>query len=114
MRLGDGRTVWRLFLTYAAATLVPVVLLGLVLSYALAQEARRRGLAVGKAEAGLVARTAVEPGLSGRDLRNGLTKPESAALRQMTDRAVGAGHVLRLRVPDLDGRVVFSDDGSGF
>ena len=105
---------WRLFLAYVAASLVPVLALGVVLSVALDQEARRRGVAEGSAEAGLVARTAIEPLLDGRVLSVGLSTSEKTALRRMTDQAVGAGHVVRLRLRDLDGRVVFSDDGSGF
>jgi diguanylate cyclase (GGDEF)-like protein len=103
-----------LFLTYAAASLVPVVLLGLVLSFALAAEARNRGVAEGRAEAALVARTAVEPLLDGRSLNTPMSAAELTGLRRMTDRAIGAGDVVRMRLRDLAGRVVFSDDGSGF
>jgi diguanylate cyclase (GGDEF)-like protein len=115
MRLpARDRSTWRLFLAYAAASLIPVVLLGLVLSFALAAEARDRGLAEGRAQAALVARTAVEPLLDGRSLAQPLSAAELAGLRRLTDRAVGAGHVVRLRLRDPSGRVVFSDDGSGF
>src|SRR5689334_673287 len=115
MRLSArDRSAWRLFLAYAAASLIPVVLLGLVLSFALAAEARDRGLAEGRALAELVARTAVEPLLDGQSLAQPLSATELAALRRLTDRAVGAGDVVRLRLRDPSGRVVFSDDGSGF
>ena len=67
LRVHD-RSAWRLFLAYAAASLIPVVLLGLVLSFALAAEARDRGVAEGRAQAALVARTAIEPLLDGRSL----------------------------------------------
>jgi diguanylate cyclase (GGDEF)-like protein len=112
-RSGGGRSVWRLFLAYAAATLVPVLLLGAVLSLALGREARNRGMAEGRAEAALIARTAIEPLLDGRDLGKGLSATEQAGLRRMTDRAVGTGSVVRLRLRALSGQVVFSDDGSG-
>jgi diguanylate cyclase (GGDEF)-like protein len=59
-----------------------------------------------------VARTAIEPLLDG-PLSAGLSVAQSAALNRMTYRTVGAGHVVRLRLRDLTGRVVYSDDGSG-
>jgi diguanylate cyclase (GGDEF)-like protein len=115
MRLGvPDRSTGRLFVAYAAASLVPVLLLGLVLSFALAGEARDRGLAEGRTAAALVAGTAIEPVLDGRNLAAPMSATELTALRRMTDQAVGAGHVERLRLRDLSGRVVFSDDGSGF
>ncbi|HEX5205316.1 MAG TPA: bifunctional diguanylate cyclase/phosphodiesterase [Actinoplanes sp.] len=111
---GRDRPTWRLFLAYAAASLLPVLLLGLVLSYALAAEAHSRGLAEGRAQASLIARTAVEPQLDGRPLDQGLSAGELAALGRLADRTIGSGDVVRLRLRDLSGRVVFSDDGSGF
>jgi hypothetical protein len=86
-----NRSTWRLFLAYAAASLVPVLVLGVVLSFAVAREARSRGLTEGRAEAALVARTAIEPLLDGRPLSAGLSAAESTAMQRMTDRAVGAG-----------------------
>jgi diguanylate cyclase (GGDEF)-like protein len=91
-----------------------MLLLGLVLSLALAAEARDRGIAEGRTAACLVARTAVEPLLDGRPLSAPMSAVELDGLRRQTERAVAAGHVVRLRLRDLSGRVVFSDDGSGF
>jgi diguanylate cyclase (GGDEF)-like protein len=108
------RSTWRLFLAYAAASLVPVLLLGLVLSMALGREAESRGLAEGRAEASLVARTAVEPLLDGRPLSRTTSRSELDSLRRLAQRAIGSGDVVRMRLRDLAGRVVFSDDGSGF
>jgi len=104
----------RLFAIYAAISLVPVLVLGVVLAASLRGEARQRGLAEGQAEATLVARTAVEPLLDGRPLSLGLSTTERGALRRLTTHAIGEQDVLRLRLRDLAGRVVFSDDGSGF
>jgi diguanylate cyclase (GGDEF)-like protein len=103
-----------LFLAYAAASLVPVLLLGLVLSVALGAEAKARGLAEGRAEASLIARTSVEPLLDGRPLSRTMSLSEVESLRRVAQRAVGSGDVVRLRMRDLAGRVIFSDDGSGF
>jgi len=114
MSHGMKRSAGRLFLAYAAASLVPVLVLGVVLSFALAADARRRGLAEGRAQALLVARTAVEPLLDGHDLDAGLTAAERSALDRVIGGAVDASDVLRLRLRALDGRVVYSDDDSGF
>ena len=61
-----------------------------------------------------MAETAVEPILDGRPLGQGLTPAETTALNHLVERAVGDHHVLRLRLRDLPGHVVYSDDGSGF
>jgi len=108
------RSMGRLFAIYAAITLVPVLVLGIVLAASLRGEARQRGLAEGQAEATLVARTAVEPLLDGRRLSLGLSPTEQSAMRRLTTHAIGELDVLRLRLRDLAGRVVFSGDGSGF
>jgi diguanylate cyclase (GGDEF)-like protein len=108
-----GSTGWR-FGIYAVIILVPVVVLGLVLAANYRSEAQRRGLAEGRSEAVLMAQTAVQPILDGRPLSAGLSPVEQRDLRQMTDTAVASGNVRRFRLRDLSGRVVFSDDGSGF
>ncbi len=113
-KLTGPRTATRLFVIYACVSLIPVAVLGLVMASAFRSEATTRGLAVGRSQAALVARTAVEPLLSGRPLSDGLTSAESSALRQVAAKAVGAGDIVRFRLRDLSGKVVFSDDGSGF
>ncbi len=104
----------RLFVTYAAITALPVVLLGLTLGASYRTEAQDRGISVGRSEALLVARTAVEPVLDGRPLSRGLSPAETVAMRHLVTRAVGDHDLLRLRLRNLAGYVVFSDDGSGF
>jgi diguanylate cyclase (GGDEF)-like protein len=108
------RSMRGLFATYAAISLVPILLLGVVLAGNLRGRADQRGLAEGRSEAILVARTAVEPLLGGRPLGLGVGRVERAALRRLATEAVGEGDILRFRLRDLEGRVVFSDDGSGF
>jgi diguanylate cyclase (GGDEF)-like protein len=109
------RATIRLFVVSAALSLVPVVLLGLVMSRSSRSEAQRRGLAEGRSEAQLIAQTAIEPLLGSAPFRDQLRSgPVFDALNRVTRRAVGDHHVLRLRVRNLKGNVVFSDDGSGF
>jgi diguanylate cyclase (GGDEF)-like protein len=103
----------RLFALYAAISLVPVVVLGLVLAASFRGEATQRGVAEGRSEATLVAETAVEPLLAGHALSGGLNRSERTGLSRLAIKAVNRREVLRLRIRDLSGRVVFSGDGSG-
>jgi diguanylate cyclase len=104
-----------MFALYAAISLVPVIVLGIVLAVSLRGEAKRRGLAEGRSEAALIAHSAVEPLLDGRPLegRTGLTARERRELQSITTRVIRRGDALRMRVRNLSGEVVFSPDGSG-
>jgi diguanylate cyclase (GGDEF)-like protein len=104
----------RLFARYAVASLVPVLLLGLVLATSFRQEANDRALSEAHTEAKLIAQTGIEPVLTGSSLAEGLTARERAGLQRVVSEIIGRGDVIRLRVRDLEGRVVFSDDDSGF
>jgi len=103
-----------LFITYAAITAVPVILLGVALGYSYRNDARQSGVAEGRSEAQVVAKTAVEPLLDGRPLGQGLSPAERAAMSRLVKRAVGDHDILRLRLQSVSGHVVYSDDGSGF
>jgi diguanylate cyclase len=104
----------RLLAAYAAITLLPVLALGVVLGITFNHEATMRGLAEGRAEAQVVAQTAVEPQLDGTPFSHGLSGDERAAMQRLVKRAVDSKEVLRLRLRDLQGQVVYSDDGTGF
>jgi PAS domain S-box-containing protein len=109
-RQGSGH----LFAKYAVISLLPVVLLGLASAASLRSEAKSRGLAEGKAEAGLVAETAVDPLLNGSKITGRLKGQEFVNLTRLARRAITDQSILRLRIHNLAGQVVFSDDGSGF
>jgi diguanylate cyclase len=104
----------RLLATYALVTAMPVLLLGVMLGASYRSEAQSRGVSEGQSEAVLVAESAVEPLLNGRPLAEGLTPTEKGGLTRLVQRAVRSKDVLRLRLRDLAGNVVFSDDGTGF
>ena len=91
-------------------SLAVVSAMGLVLAHAYRDEAARRGLAAGASEAALVATTAVQPLLDGSSLSAG---PDLATLPRLAAITQAADGVARLRIRDLDGRVVYSSDGSG-
>lgn len=96
---------------YAALSAIPVVALGAVLDRTYRDEAHLQGVARGQEQAAVIEEMAVSPALSGEDLSLGLSDSERARLSVATDLAVYQGSVLRLRLRDFDGRVVFSDDG---
>lgn len=108
------QTVLRLLASYAAISLVPVILLGIVLGISYRSEARQRGIEEGRSEALVVAQTAVEPRLGSQPLSKGLTPSENSSMQTLVRKAVRQHDILRLRLRDLAGNVVYSDDGSGF
>ncbi len=104
----------RLFAKHAVISLIPVLALGLALAISIRNEARARGVREGRAEAALVRRTAVEPLLDGTHaLSAGFSPAERAALDRLI-RHAKPRDILRMRIRDLAGQVVYSDDGSGF
>jgi diguanylate cyclase (GGDEF)-like protein len=111
---GDApRSTIRLFVIYAAISLVPLILLGAALAASYQSDARDRGRAEGGAQAALVAHVAIEPLLAGQPLSEGLTGGEQSSLKSLVERMISDKSVLRLRLRDLNGIVVFSGDGSG-
>ena len=110
----NPRSATRTFALYAAISLVPVLVLGLVLAVSLRGEAKRRGLAEGRSEAALIAHSAIEPALDGSPIEGrGLSVRQIRDLRRVATTVIHGGDVLRLRIRNLDGDVVFSPDGSG-
>jgi diguanylate cyclase (GGDEF)-like protein len=112
--LSPRRAVVRQFAIYAAITFLPVFALGVVLAITFRGNATDRGLAEGRSQAVLIAQAALEPQLDGRTLGAGLSAAEQERIERLVGPAVREGHVLRLRLRSLVGRVVYSDDGSGF
>src|SRR5690242_10765540 len=98
----------RLFAVYAAVSLVPVLILGVALSVLVNRMATSSGLREGASEAQLVARSAIAPLLDGHDLSQGLRVDESSRLDERAGLITHNQQVLRLRVRDLAGRVVWA------
>ncbi|MGN6611917.1 MAG: putative bifunctional diguanylate cyclase/phosphodiesterase, partial [Angustibacter sp.] len=106
------RTGSRLFVVYAAASLVPVAVLGAVLLRGYHDQALERGRDQGRAQAAVIDEMAIGPALTGADLASGLSDTELERLRSATDLALFHGSVARLRLRSFGGGVAFSDDGS--
>lgn len=102
----------RLFAAYAVASLLTVGVLGTVLTQGYRDEAADRGRDHGLAQAAVIEEMAVAPALDGADLLVGLTEQQRERLQAATDLAIFRGSVVRMRVRNFAGRVVFADDGS--
>jgi diguanylate cyclase (GGDEF)-like protein len=109
-RFGAGT---RLFVAFAALSVVPVLGLGALLAVQYRHEVQQRGVDQARAQAELIARLLGETQLEGHDLRAGLSRGERERLRVFAASEVRTGNVTRLRLRAPDQRVVFSDDGSG-
>ncbi len=103
----------RQLVTIAVLMLVPVLLIGVILGASYRTEATRRGLAQARLEAVILAEFAVKPLLSGHPLA-GMTPLELTRMRALSAQIVKDPSVQRLRLRDLHGNVIFSEDGSGF
>src|SRR3954464_14888864 len=110
-RLRGVRPGSRLFAVYAAASLVPVTLLGAVLLHGYRTQAMQQGVAQGRAQAAVIEEMAIAPSLRGTDLSRGLSSGERDRLQSATDLAIFSGSVARLRLRTFSGQIVFSDDG---
>jgi diguanylate cyclase (GGDEF)-like protein len=104
----------RLFAVYAVVSLIPILALGFLLASHFRQEAQERGVDQARAEAQLIAQTAVQPLFDDVLVSRGLSPTELSGMRRLTRLTVnsrGEG-TLRLQLRDLHGRVVFADDAS--
>src|SRR5438874_2544530 len=103
-------SVVRLFGVHAAISLIPVLVLGAALALNFKSEAQRRGLNEGESQAALVAETGVEPLFpEGHLLTPALTQTQREGLSRLASNKI----ILRLRLRDLTGQVVWSADESG-
>ncbi|MCU1587527.1 MAG: Phytochrome-like protein cph2 [Frankiales bacterium] len=107
----SGTSAQRLFVLYAAVSLVPVIGLGAVLAQQAVSHGDARGLATARAEATLVAEGVIAPALGEAPLTPGMT-PQLSAVQRSVGAQVRDGQVLRLRLRDLAANVIYSSDGS--
>jgi diguanylate cyclase (GGDEF)-like protein len=97
----------RLFAFYCLATLVPLALLAVVITRSIRTDLERQGVDQGIATAQAIAHSAVGPVLTGDSLANGVTTGERVALIRISDPLLRSGDVLRIRLRDRLGHVVF-------
>src|SRR3954451_18944020 len=107
----DGRSVRRLLAVYALASLLPVVLLGTILSIVLRSQAEAAGLDDARGQAAITS-VALTPLVTEGDLDRGLSPQERAVMDRSVRFAAEEGRVFRARVYSPSGRLVYSSDGS--
>jgi diguanylate cyclase (GGDEF)-like protein len=104
------RSGLRLFAFYVVVTLVPLAVLGLVITRSVRSDLDQQGLDQGNATAEAIAHSAVGPVLSGDHLSDGVTRGERTALVRVSQPLLQSGDVLRIRLRDRAGRVAFDPD----
>jgi diguanylate cyclase (GGDEF)-like protein len=102
----------RLFAIYSVVSLLPLGALGVVLTCGVRDDATKEGQDQGKAQAAVIAEMAIAPALDDSDLTRGITADQRESLAKATDLALYHGSVLRMRLRNFNGQVIFSDDGS--
>jgi diguanylate cyclase (GGDEF)-like protein len=114
----DGGTaaavsVRSLFSVYAVVSLIPVLVLGFVLQGLMQRQATSRGLAEAQTEASLIAGSVIAPAVdSPVPLASRLTTAQQSRVSRAVAPSVLRGSVERVRIRDLAGRVIWSDDSS--
>ena len=109
---GRGHAI-PLFAVYASASLVPVVALGAVLAITYRADTNHSAMAEARSQTSLVADDIVGPTLGPKPLEGSIPPSAATAIAAVFSRASGEDRLLRLRVRDMSGDVVWSDDGSG-
>ena len=107
------KTAVPLFAIYAAASLVPVLALGAVLAITYRADTNNSAMAEARSQASLLADDIVGPTLGSKPLEGSIPPNAATEIAAAFSRASGEDRLLRLRVRDMSGEVVWSDDGSG-
>jgi diguanylate cyclase (GGDEF)-like protein len=95
---------------FAVASLVPIVLLGLVLAHVLRAEVRQRALLNARQAAALLDTSLVQPQLTEQDVRGGLTAARVRTLDRTLRASLASEEIARIKVWNREGRAVYASD----
>jgi diguanylate cyclase (GGDEF)-like protein len=95
---------------FALASLVAVVLLGVVLAHTLAGQIRQRALANARQSAQLIDQSLVQPQLSAADLAAGLSQRHIRGLDRALQASLAGKEIARIKVWNRQNRVVYASD----
>jgi diguanylate cyclase (GGDEF)-like protein len=108
-RPGSGA---RLFAVFAVLSLLPVLVLGTVLSLQFRAEVEQRGRVEGLAQAATQSRLLSETVLDGHTLAEPMNDVELIQLRAFVATEIRNGQIARIRVRGPNGTIVYSNDGT--
>src|SRR2546426_3907889 len=93
-------------------SLIAIVLLGLVLAHTLRNQVRARSLANARETAELISKSTIQPRVSPREVRDGLSNEKIRALdKEVRDSRIGT-RVARIKLWNRNNTIVYSDDRS--
>ena len=95
---------------FAVASLIPIVLLGLVLAKTLQIQIRNQALTNARQLAAAIARLDIQPQLTRDDLTRGLTPERLRGLDHVLHAGLVGEEIARVKIWSRDLRVVYSDD----
>src|SRR5919198_4793822 len=95
---------------FALASLIPIVLLGLVLAHVLRGEVRQRALGNAREAAALLDRTLVQPQLTPHDLHAGLSVARVRALDRTLQASLEGKQIARIKIWNRSGRAIYASD----
>ncbi|HEV2975761.1 MAG TPA: bifunctional diguanylate cyclase/phosphodiesterase [Solirubrobacteraceae bacterium] len=108
------RLLGRISLTQKVAllSLVPMVLLGLILTRVIQTQLDSQAIANATQSARLIANIGIQPRLTPRELRNGLSSKSIADLDKQLDERSTSDHLARIKIWNEAHTVVYSDEHS--
>jgi diguanylate cyclase (GGDEF)-like protein len=95
---------------FALASLIPIVLLGIVLAHVLRAEIRQRALVNTKQAAALLEKSLIEPQLSAADLNGPLSRDRVRTLDQLLRPSLESHAIARIKIWTRDGRAVYASN----
>src|SRR5256885_4892481 len=102
----------RWLIEFGLASLIPMIVVGLVLSTTLKSTIRQHEISSARQDAQVVAYVAVQNVLGSDDLSHGLTGTQQSALDRALSQVQGGTQVERTILRNREGRIVYADDHS--